>query len=142
MPAGVSGVRGFALNSTHYVSTRREIRFGASIVEELERRGIPGKRFVINTSSNGRPFPGYSYKGSNFDNARVCKTTTQTRCVTLGIPPTLDVSAPRWGLAASDDALAERYVDAYLWFGRPWLYMQADPFLMTRALYLAKTTPY
>jgi endoglucanase len=33
-------------------------------------------------------------------------------------------------------------VDGYLWFGRPWLYMQADPFVMTRALQLARTTPY
>jgi hypothetical protein len=33
-------------------------------------------------------------------------------------------------------------VDAYLWFGRPWLYMQADPFDKPRALQLARTTPY
>ena len=49
------------------------------------------------------------------------------RCVTLGIPPTVDVGDPKWGLSANDRRLAERYVDAYLWFGRPWLYNQAAP---------------
>jgi endoglucanase len=142
MPAGVSDVRGFALNSTHYVSTAREIRFGASVVKELARRGVSGKHFVINTSSNGRPFAGYTYTGPNFDNARACQTRTDTKCVTLGIPPTLDVTNPAWGLGSEDRARAARYVDAYLWFGRPWLYMQADPFLMQRALTLARTTPY
>lgn len=142
MPAGVAGVRGFALNSTHYVATGREIRFGTNIVKELARRGAPGKRFVINTSSNGKPFPGYSYKGKNFDNARACQTREETRCVTLGIPPTLRVASSKWGLSEKNRARAARYVDAYLWFGRPWLYMQADPFLMRRALTLARTTPY
>ena len=39
-------------------------------------------------------------------------------------------------------AWAEAHVDGYLWFGRPWLSMQADPFVMKRALQLARTTPY
>ncbi len=142
MPAGVANVRGFALNSTHYVSTARDIRFGAAVVRALARRGVPGKHFVINTSSNGRPFAGYTYAGPNFDNARVCASRGDHRCVTLGIPPTLDVANPAWGLGSRNRARAARYVDAYLWFGRPWLYMQADPFDMQRALALARTTPY
>ena len=40
------------------------------------------------------------------------------------------------------NALAAQYVDAYLWFGRPWLYKQAAPFVLDRALTLARTTPY
>ena len=142
VPAGVTFVRGFALNSTHYVSTSRDIRFGTSVVKELASRGITGKHFVINTSSNGKPFDGYSYTGPNFDNARACQTRSDTKCVTLGIPPTLDVTNAAWGLATEDRARAARYVDAYLWFGRPWLYMQADPFDLQRALTLARTTPY
>lgn len=142
LPAGVAGVRGFALNSTHYAATSDEIRFGAAIVAELEKRGITDKHFVVNTAANGRPFNGYEYKGPNYDNAAVCKTKTQTRCVTLGIPPTADVANPRWGLSAEDAALAQRYADGYVWVGRPWLYMQADPFVMKRALAVARTTPY
>ena len=36
---------------------------------------------------------------------------------------------------------AAEHVDGYLWFGRPWLHMQADPFELQRALGLARTTP-
>lgn len=142
VPAGVAGVRGFALNGTHYDSTANEIAFGTKVVRELARRGIPGKHFVINTSSNGKPFDGFTYKGPNFDNARVCRSTGDTACVTLGIPPTAEVADPRWGLSALNRTRAARYVDAYLWFGRPWLYMQADPFVMKRALALVRTTPF
>ena len=49
---------------------------------------------------------------------------------------------PGWGLSALHRARAQAYVDAYLWFGRPWLYMQADPFVLKRALALARTTPW
>jgi endoglucanase len=142
IPAGVAGVRGFALNGTHYDSTARQIAFGTKVVQELTRRGVPGKHFVINTSSNGKPFPGYTYKGANFDNARVCASSTDQQCVTLGIPPTADVANPAWGLSATNRARAAEYVDGYLWFGRPWLYQQADPFVMKRALAVARTTPY
>lgn len=142
VPAGVAGVRGFALNGTHYDSTANEIAFGTKVVRELARRGIPGKHFVINTSSNGKPFDGYTYEGANFDNARVCRSTSDSACVTLGIPPTADVANPDWGLSARNQARAARHVDAYLWFGRPWLYMQADPFVMRRALALVRTTPF
>ena len=67
---------------------------------------------------------------------------TERTCVTLGIPPTTDVADSRWGLSPADRALAAANVDAYLWIGRPWLFMQADPFLTKRALWLARTTPW
>ncbi len=142
IPMGVRWARGFALNSTHYDSTARQVKHAARISQALARRGITGKYAVINTSSNGRPFKGYTYKGPNFDNAYACQTAAQTRCVTLGIPPTVDVGNPSWGMSAKVNNLATRYVDAYLWFGRPWLYMQAAPFDLDRALTLARTTPY
>ena len=37
---------------------------------------------------------------------------------------------------------AARHVDAYLWFGRSWLVLQADPIDMRRALALVRSTPY
>ena len=53
---GVRSTRGFALNGTHYSSTADEVARGAAIVRALAARGIPGKHFVVNTSSNGHPF--------------------------------------------------------------------------------------
>lgn len=142
LPAGIEYARGFALNSTHYSPTGREIEFGARLVAELDRRGVPGKHFVINTSSNGRGFDFGTARGSHPDNADVCRTRPERHCVTLGIPPTTDVTNRRWGLSPANRARARHHVDAYLWFGRPWLHMQADPFDMKRALGLARTTPY
>jgi endoglucanase len=141
--AGVRDVRGFALNATHYDTTENEIRFGARVVSALARAGVPGKHFVINTSSNGRGFTYQQYGDpGTFDNARVCATPRSRRCVTLGIPPTTDVADARWGLSATARRLARREVDAYLWIGRPWLINQSDPFSLSRALQLAATTPF
>ncbi len=142
VPAGIKYARGFALNSTHYATTSEQIKFGAGLVSVLNGLGYTGKRFVINTSSNGRGFNFGSAKGSHPDNANVCATPHSTSCVTLGIAPTTDVANPRWHLSATNRAKAEKYVDAYLWFGRPWLFMQASPFDMKRALALASSTPY
>ena len=140
--AGVRYTRGFALNSTHYARTVDNIDFGTQVVSELAARGVPGKHFVVNTSSNGRGFTFNDARGGNRDNAKVCETRTETVCVTLGIPPTTDVANPKWHQSALHRARARAHVDAYLWFGRPWLYMQADPFVRSRALSLARTTPW
>ena len=143
MPAGIEYARGFALNGTHYSDTNLEVARGAAIVAELEARGVPGKRFVVNTSSNGNPFEFGHYTGPDADNAFVCKSPTDQRtCVTLGIPPTTDVANPAWGLTPETNALAAAYADGYLWFGRPWLYRQNDPFVLKRALALVRSTPY
>jgi endoglucanase len=140
--AGVEHVRGFALNATHYTSTAENIRHGAAVVEELADRGIPGRHFVISTAENGRPFHFHEYKRSHPNNAKVCATKRERRCVTLGIPPTTDVAAKRWGLPDTARDLAREHVDAYLWFGKPWLVRQTSPFSMKRALGMARTTPY
>jgi endoglucanase len=142
LPAGIDTARGFALNSTHYASTSAEIAFGTAVVQALAAAGYAEKHFVVNTAANGAPFNGYDYKGRNFDNAATCRRKGQQACVTLGIPPTVDVANPRWGLSATDAANAAAYVDGYLWIGRPWLYMQADPFDLNRALAVARTTPF
>jgi endoglucanase len=140
--AGVASVRGFALNATHYDATGREIDFGARVAQALARDGIPNRHFVINTAANGRPFTYQQHPGAIFDNAPVCRTRASRDCVTLGIPPTWQVSLPRWGLSRRDRTLANRYVDAYLWYGRPWLDHQSDPFDLGRSLQLAATTPF
>ena len=82
------------------------------------------------TFSNGKPFDAADYDGPNYDNAATCRTKQDTSCVTLGIPPTADVTDPRWGLTDDESALAAAHVDGYVWVGRPWLYMQNDPFVM------------
>jgi hypothetical protein len=140
--AGIRYARGFALNATHYDTTGNEIRFAAAVARGLARAGSPGRHAVINTSSNGRGFTFQQYRGPDFNNATPCTSAAQRRCVTLGIPPTTDVTSPRWGLSGANRRLAGRYVDAYLWIGRPWLYRQSDPFQTERAILLARTTPF
>ena len=143
IPAGVEYVRGFSMNNTHYNSTELEVAFGAEVVEALAARGIKDKHFVVNTSSNGRPFPGSTYAGKgHFDNADLCRSADDSTCVTLGIPPTTHVADPAWGMSKSNRRKAAMYADAFMWIGRPWLFMQADPFDLERALQLVRTWPY
>ena len=145
IPGGVEYARGFAFNGTHYDATAHNIVFGAQVAKALAKRGIPGKHFVINTAQNGAPFRGYEYPSRDYpDNAPVCppRPKPQKLCVTLGIPPTTDVADAAWGLSETERKLAREYVDAYLWFGRPWLKNQAIPFVMKRALGLARSTPF
>lgn len=140
--AGVGYARGFALNATHYDTTEREIRFGQRVSAGLARAHIPGRHFVVNTADNGRGFTYQQYHGPNFDNAAACRTRSSRRCVTLGIPPTVAVANRRWGLSAQTRGIAARLVDAYLWYGRPWLDNQADPFDLGRTLQIAATNPF
>lgn len=143
LPAGIEEARGIALNGTHYSSTEVEIARGTAIVEDLAARGISGKHFVVNTSGNGNPFPFGTYTGPDPDDAFVCQSPSDHRtCVTLGIAPTTDVANPAWGLSEQARVDARKYADGYLWFGRPWLYRQNYPFVLDRALDLARSTPY
>ncbi|HSV41569.1 MAG TPA: glycoside hydrolase family 6 protein [Nocardioidaceae bacterium] len=146
LKAGVENARGFALGATHYDSTAANIRYGRDIVAGLARHGVPNRHFVIDTADNGRPFTMKQFRvkhpNADFDNAATCRTVTETRCVTLGIPPTADVASPKWGLGDRVRAIAAKHVDAFLWFGRPWLTRQAAPFDLLRALAIASTTPY
>jgi len=143
---GVRYARGFALNSSHYTGPVANVRHGASIVRILARDGYGRKHFIVDTAKSGRPMrwkdvvPASAHGAK--DNARVCRSRSQRRCVTLGIPPTARAGDARWGLPAHERALARRYVDAFVWLGRPWLHMQADPFVMSRALDLARSTPW
>jgi endoglucanase len=146
MRTGIEYARGFALDSTHYTGPADNIAHGTKIVAALRRSGYGVKHFIIDTAKSGRPTMWNEMipdgKKDVKDNARVCRTSTQTRCVTLGIPPTVRTADPKWGLPADVRAMARRYVDGFVWFGRPWLYNQADPFVMKRALTMAKSTPW
>ena len=142
---GIAHARGFALSSTHFDSTTAEIARAAAISKLLAARGYPGRKAVINTSSNGHPYEYGLYTGKDPDNPTVCpsRTTPAGRtCITLGIPPTADVASPRWKLPAASARLAQQYVDAYLWVGRPWLYRSSQPFVLRRALDLVHSTPW
>lgn len=144
--SGVAGVRGFALNGTHYDTTARNIRHGQQIVRKLAAMGIPNKHFVIDTADNGRGFTFAQYHrrhpGSDYANPIVCRTKAQRVCETLGIPPTWKVAETRWHLSPTVARMARRWVDAYLWYNRPWLDHNSGPFEMSRALPLARTTPF
>jgi endoglucanase len=145
--AGIKYVRGFSLGATHYTSAAAEIAYGTQIVTALRRAGLPRKHFVVDTSDNGRPFTWNQYWADHprgdFDNAEHCLTRTQRRCVTLGIPPTTAVAAPRRGLSLQRRKQAQANVDAFMWFSRPWfVYAYPAYFSLPRALAVARTTPY
>jgi len=144
--SGIQEVRGFALGATHYSGTAANISYGSRLVAALAAAGVPGKHFVIDTADNGRPFTWTQYWAAHphgdFDNAQTCRTRTQKRCDTLGIPPTWQVADARWRLPSSVLADAQGLVDGYLWFGRPWLYRQSSPFVLRRTLQVARTSPF
>lgn len=142
---GVKYARGIALNGTHYSSTSAEIGRGAAVVRALAAKGITGKHVVINTAESGHPFVFGDYTGSDPDNAFVCSTKhdpAARTCVTLGLPPSANATDARLHLSATRTLQARKYVDGYIWFGRPWLYRQADPFVKSRALQLVRTSPF
>jgi hypothetical protein len=146
LASGIRDARGFALGATHYSGTAANIDYGRRVVAALAAAGVPDRHFVIDTADNGRPFTWTQYWAAHphgdFDNAQACRTRSQLRCDTLGIPPTWQVADPRWGLSADLQQAAAQLVDGYLWFGRPWLYRQSSPFKLGRTLKVAATTPY
>ena len=143
--AGVQYARGIALGATHYSSVPSDIDYGAQVVQALAADGIPGKHVVIDTADNGHAFTWTAYRdthpGSDFDNAVPCQSPAQAVCDALGIPPTPN-TASYPGLSATEVAEAQQYVDAYLWFGRPWLIRQAEPFSLSRSVQVAQFTPF
>jgi hypothetical protein len=146
LASGIREARGFALGATHYSGTAENIAYGRNVVAALAAAGVPDRHFVIDTADNGRPFTWLQYWAAHphgdIDNSEPCRSMTQVRCDTLGIPPTWQVADPRWGLPADLQQAAASSVDGYLWFGRPWLYRQASPFKLGRTLKVAATTPY
>lgn len=144
--SGVAYIRGFALGGTHYDTTERNIKYGRQVRARLAALGIPNKHFVIDTSDNGHGFTWSDYlqRHPNSDprNPIVCQTKSQRVCETLGIPPTWKVAEPKWHLSGTAATIARRWVDAYVWYNRPWLDHASSPFVLQRALDLARTTPF
>lgn len=141
--SGMKYADGVATNTTHYNSVENDVQRVADIVQAFEAKGLPGLKGVINTSSNGNPFEFGKYTGPDPDHAFTCAPgRLEGTCVALGIPPTNNVASPKWNLPQNTRTLAKKYVDAYLWLGRPWLYRQNDPFLTDRALELVRAAPY
>lgn len=145
--AGVAYVRGFALGATHYATLGNEIVYAKRVSDRLAALGIPGRKALIDTADNAKGFTYHQYyaehprsEGNWFDNAQVCASKADTTCVTLGIPPTWRVGDRISNATLKSYAL--RYVDGYAWFGRPWLYAQASPYVESRALQLGRTTPF
>ena len=99
-PAGIQYARGFAVNSTHYATTANEITAGTALVHELNKRGLRGKHFVINTSSNGQGVHVQQGPGRQPRQRGRVRDPLGPRCVTLGIPPTTNVASTKWGFAA------------------------------------------
>jgi endoglucanase len=50
---GVQYGRGIAVNISGYDSTAGEMEFGEQMLRDLAKNGVPGKRYVIDTSRNG-----------------------------------------------------------------------------------------
>ncbi|MBS2937108.1 glycoside hydrolase family 6 protein [Nocardioides sp. J2M5] len=144
--SGIEYARGFALDSTHYTGPVENIDRGTEILEILRADGYGDKHFIVDTAKSGRPtmWPDIvpATKKDLKNNARTCSTRKMKRCVTLGIPPTPRPADPQWGLPAKQRKIAAKYVDGFVWFGRPWLFNQADPFVAQRALDMVRTTPW
>jgi hypothetical protein len=143
---GNPAVRGFALSGTHYDTPANNIKHGRQIVAKLASMGIPNKHFVIDTADDGHGFTFNQYRarhpGGDPTNPVVCQTKTQRVCETLGIPPTWKVGLRKWHLSATVAKIARTWLDAFVWYNRPWLDHNTDPFVLSRALGLARTTPY
>jgi endoglucanase len=94
---GISKVRGFMLNVTHFDTTNRSIAHGMKI-----SRRTGGKPFVVSTHANGRGAKHYRVR---FGGRRIRVTVwCNPSNSALGIPPTANTGRPK--------------VDGYLWIGR------------------------
>lgn len=147
LESGIELARGFALDTSHFDSVARQVRFGSRIVSALADAGVSDAHFVVDTSDNGRPFTGewfhQTYGATTpLATSQACRSRAERRCVTLGIPPTTRVASPAWGLGEEVRTLAAEHVDGYLWISRPWLHEQSGPFVLERALDLVSSWPY
>lgn len=89
---GVEHARGFATNVSNHRTTAAERRFATAVRAQLKRRGVPGKRFVIDTSRNGAG----PDAASTWCNNTAARVGTRPRIVN-----------------------GRRGLDAYLWIKRP-----------------------
>jgi endoglucanase len=142
--SGIKWARGFALDGTHYASTQSEITYGMQVIKALARLGYKDKHFIVDTAENGSPFNYHQLTaaGSAGNVPASQSIGQQTLCQTFGIPPTWQVALPEWKLGGHYQALAQKYADGYVWFGRPWLYAQSNEFDCELVEQMAQSTPF
>ena len=146
--AGIAWTEGFALGGTHHTSVRADVDYAAAIAARLSAAGYGGKHVVLDTADNGRPFTYQRYRRyhskESFLSPVICRRKRQRVCVTLGVPPTTDVSAyaRRLRLSALQTARLNALVDAFVWIGRPWRSGNGAHFSRKRLLRAARTTPF
>ncbi len=160
--SGIQHVRGFALGATHYDAVSDNVAFAAAVSKALQRAGVRGKRAIIDTADNGTPFTWQQWnkrwgkkwrktgdRPYQFDNTPTCGSAQEKVCQTLGHRPTSDPLGPearKLGLKRPEQRrMAKRYVDAYLWFGRGWRWMQQagnNPESRERAIRMATWTRF
>ncbi|SFC00158.1 Glycosyl hydrolases family 6 [Nocardioides terrae] len=146
--AGIGYTRGFALGGTHHTSVGADVNYAAAIASGLAARGYPGKTAVLDTADNGHPFTYQRYRKhhshKSFLTPITCKRKRQRVCVTLGVPPTTNVTAysRKLHLNATQNARLATYVDAFVWVGRPWRAGNGKSFSRKRLLQAARTTPF
>jgi len=141
---GIRNARGFALDDTDYDPTATEDKFGATVVQDLAKLGVPGKHFIVDTDENGQPYKPQQVKLARLrgiNDAPPCHGSIQTVCQRTGILPTTNVASPKWRLGAAASAAAKRYCDAYIWSGRPWD-VDGGPYRTQYALWLAANGQY
>jgi endoglucanase len=97
---GISRVRGFMLNVTHYDWTASNIQHGLDI-----SRRVGGKHFIVSTSYNGRG-PVHYRRYSGLHRWRTINVWCHPLMRGLGPAPSTDTARPD-------------KVDAYMWIGRP-----------------------
>lgn len=144
---GVQYARGFALGATHYSSATGNVTYAKKVADGLAAKGVKGKKAVLDTSDNGHPYTWGQWTArfgaKGFDNSRICTSKSMKLCSSLGIRPTWKTGARSLNkLPVSAQPKAKKYVDGYLWFGRPWLTNQAHPFNLDKAVSAAKYSPY
>ncbi|HWJ66038.1 MAG TPA: glycoside hydrolase family 6 protein [Nocardioides sp.] len=162
--SGIQYVRGFALGATHYDSVASNVAFAARLSRALARTGIRGKHAVIDTADNGTPFTwsqwndrwGARFRSTGnlfyqFDNTPTCRSRAERVCQTIGHRPTwnpVGAEAAKLGLGTNQPTLrrqARTFVDAYLWFGRGWRWMQQggnDPYTPGRSVRMGTYTRF
>ena len=146
--AGIEYARGIFVGATHRTSVGADAVFAGKVIDALAAVGHPGKRAVLDTSDNGRPYTTRQFKRKhprgNYNDPFVCRSKREKRCQTIGVPPTTDVTAsrPALKLKPKQAAALATYVDAFLWIGRPWIGGNGTAFSAKRTAQAVRTSPF
>ena len=135
---GIRYARGFALDSTHYTGPADNIAHGVKIVTLLKRAGLRHEalhhrhRQERTSDQVERHDPGHQGRPEG-QRPRLHDGRHRPGASPSASRRPSASRHPKWGLPDAQRALAKRYVDGFVWFGRPWLYNQANPFVLSRA---------